>query len=184
MAKICIDPGHSGIPDPGAVGPSGLKESDVTLLVGHALRDLLVLRGHQVAMTRITDDPETDALHVRCDIANRFKADVFVSIHCNAAANAQAHGTETYYLSGSTYGQYLAEDVHEQMLELGLRDRGTKTANFYVLKYTDMPAILVELAFISNPMEEELLSTAVFQQRAAAAIAYGIEMYVTSLHDM
>jgi N-acetylmuramoyl-L-alanine amidase len=177
MAKICIDPGHSGIPDPGAVGPKGLLEADVTLLVGLSMRDVLTEQGHQIMMTRVAHDPASDSLSYRCDIANQFVADIFVSIHCNASTSAAAHGTETYYFQGSSRGQRLAEAVQAAMVGLGRGDRGTKTANFYVLKYTDMPAVLVELAFISNPEEEELLGSTDFQQRAAAAIVYGIDEY-------
>lgn len=178
MAKICVDAGHSGFPDPGAIGPSGLRESDVTLAVAILLQKSLSTEGHQVTMTRTEDDPETDSLNFRCRIANEAQAELFISVHCNAAETPAAQGTETYYLPGSSGGRLLAKAVHDEMVNIGLEDRGIKTANFYVLRYTDMPAVLVELAFISNPAEEALLGNPLFQQQLAAGLSAGINHYL------
>ncbi|TEB13348.1 N-acetylmuramoyl-L-alanine amidase [Pelotomaculum propionicicum] len=175
--KICIDPGHGGY-DPGAVGPGGLQEKNVTLAVSLLLAEKLRAAGQEVQLTREGDAGAWDSdgdLWTRCQIANQFGADIFISIHINSAGNPAATGTETYCLALGGEGEQLATAVQQELLAtLGLPDRGVKTANYYVLKRTDMPAILTELAFICNPEEEALLASPDFQARAAQAIAQGI----------
>jgi len=117
-------------------------------------------------------------LQLICDAANKFNADAFVSIHCNAAANPAAHGTETYYHASSARGSMLAQYIHCELVGMGLANRGTKTANFHVLRNTAMPAVLVEMAFISNPEEEALLASDEFQRQAAEAIARGVQRWL------
>ncbi|HBS60622.1 MAG: N-acetylmuramoyl-L-alanine amidase [Bacillota bacterium] len=178
--KIVIDPGHGGS-DPGAIGPAGTQEKTHTLAVALYLRTLLQEAGHQVILTRETDRdvayPDASAseeLQARVDIANQAGAGLFISLHANAADNSGAGGTETwYYLDG----YLLAEAVQGELANLGLTDRGVKQANFYVLKYTEMPAILVELAFISNSAEERLLAAEEFRERAAREINNGLAVW-------
>ena len=153
MAKIYIDPGHncSGA-DTGAVG-YGLKEQDVSVQVGIILRELLLISGQTVKMSRenITDTVAQGlnaSLAGRYNAANSWNADIFVSIHCNAA-NTKAYGCETYYCTSSTQGRALAECVQPHMAaETERYNRGVKSANFAVIKHTNMPAILVELSLI------------------------------------
>ncbi len=112
--------------------------------------------------------------------ANASGVTVFVSIHCNSAADERANGTEVYHSVGSRPGELLARAVHGPLIgATGLFDRGIKDARFYVLQHTKMPAILIELAFISNAKEEELLRTEEFQVKAAKAIAEGIVAYLS-----
>lgn len=175
--KICIDPGHGGY-DPGAVGPSGLQEKNVALVVSLLLAEKLRAAGQEVRLTRDSDNTPWDSgsdLQARCDTANQFGADIFVSVHCNSAASPAATGTETYCYALGGEGERLAAAVQKELVAaLGLPSRGVKTANFYVLKRTAMPAILAELAFICNPDEEALLAGSDFQEKAAQAIAKGI----------
>lgn len=186
--KICIDAGHGGY-DPGAVGPGGTKEKDVTLVISLLLAEKLRVAGQEVILTREGDvvkwTPSND-LTKRCQIANNNKADVFISIHANAATNPAATGTETYHHVSSIAGKKLAKAVQENLIiAFGLPDRGIKTANFTVLTGTNMPAILVELAFISNQAEEAMLRSAGYQEQAAEAIyrglarIYGLEVSTT-----
>jgi len=175
--KICIDPGHGGF-DPGAVGPSGLKEKDVTLSIGLKLREKLQLQGINVVMTRDRDtalgNNENDDLINRATVANNAKADYFVSIHCNSAGPT-AYGTETFAYKAGGQGEKLAQAIQEQLIHtIGLRNRGVKFANYAVLRNTNMPAVLVETAFISNPAEEKLLADDAWRDRFAEAIAIGI----------
>ena len=177
---IAIDPGHGGS-DPGAVGPAGTKEKEHTLAISLYLRNLLAQAGHGVVLTRDTDcdvaAPDATAgeeLQARVDIANQAGADMFISVHINAAVNPAAQGGETWYYQT---GRELARCLQAQISRLGLRDRGIKQANFYVLRQTDMPAVLVELGFITNPAEEALISSDPFRLQAAAAIADGIEAW-------
>ena len=175
MPKICIDPGHGG-KDPGA-STQGVNEKDIVLNVSTILKQLLEKQSMQVIMTR-TNDTFVE-LKERCNIANREKADVFVSIHCNSASSTQAHGFEIYHSIGSTKGNKLSADIKLSVNEnksLIRADRGIKPANFTVLTGTNMPAVLVELAFISNDADREILKTK--QNEFAQAIAKGICNYL------
>ncbi|AEG59381.1 N-acetylmuramoyl-L-alanine amidase [Desulforamulus ruminis] len=182
MPKIVmLDPGHGGV-DPGAIGPTGVREKDITLAVAQRVASIL----SPVVDVRLTRDTDTSYSHVtstdlsiRARLANQAGADCFVSIHCNSATNNTAGGTETYHYPGSILGNTLAKAVHTCVIPaLGRVDRGIKTANFAVLRETNMPACLVEMAFISNPTEEALLGSAAFQETAATAIAQGIAEYL------
>jgi N-acetylmuramoyl-L-alanine amidase len=176
IMKIVIDPGHGG-KDPGAVGPSGLKEAHVNLQVALKVAEKLRKAGVEVKLTR-TNDVFVD-LQPRCDIANSFNADYFVSIHCNAAGTPQAHGTETYCYKFGGKGEVLAKAIQAELIAVtGRADRGVKTANYYVLRRTNMPAALIELAFISNLEEERLLASVDYQEKCALAIAKGIDYII------
>lgn len=175
---IVIDAGHGGY-DSGAVGPTGIKEKDVTLKVALKLGKILESNGVRVIYTRTTDSVtwpsnETQDLAARVAIANSNNIDLYVSIHTNSF-NGSAHGTETYYYNGSAKGKEAAEKVQNELINsIGLYDRGVKTAGYYVLKNTISPSILVELGFIDNRNEEVLLNSDWFQQKCAEAIAKGI----------
>ncbi|MGE5585711.1 MAG: N-acetylmuramoyl-L-alanine amidase family protein [Bacillota bacterium] len=171
---VVLDPGHGGR-DPGAVGSSGLREADVNLRVGRMVKSRLE-RDCAVVMTRASD--QFVGLGQRCDIANEAKAAVFISLHCNSATNRDACGAETYHHPASAQGRALAERLQRGLATLGLRDRGVRTAEFYVLRHTNMPAVLVELAFISNPGDEARLSSTEFLNSAADAIAEAVRDYL------
>ncbi len=184
---VAVDPGHGG-PDTGAIGPGGSYEKNNTLAVGLDLADLLRAAGAKVIMTRTTDAAPSGAnytektdLETRVNLANAGKADLFVSIHNDSFTNPQAGGTTTYYCSANpqaAQAKQLGQDVQAQVVnQLGLQDRGVKDADFYVIKYTNMPAVLVELGFISNPTEEKLLGSPDFQAKAALGIYRGILVY-------
>ncbi|WP_041315615.1 N-acetylmuramoyl-L-alanine amidase [Heliomicrobium modesticaldum] len=179
--KVIIDPGHGGF-DPGALGPTGLREADVNLAVAKRVANLLS-PSVQAVLTRDGDtSPGTDVntdLQNRATVANGARADYFVSIHCNAADNAAANGTEVYCYKFGGKGEQLARTIARFLVPaLGLRDRGVKEANFYVLRQTVMPAVLIELAFITNRVEESLLRSPLFQAKAAEAIARGIGAFL------
>ena len=183
MAKIYIDPGHncSGA-DTGAVG-FGLKEQDVSVQIGVLLRDMLINSGQTVKMSRdsITDTVSSSlngSLAYRYNGANDWNADIFVSIHCNAA-NTKAYGCETYYCTGSTQGRALAECVQPHMTaETERYNRGVKSANFAVIKHTNMPAILVETAFIDNYDDNRFLASDDGKYKCAVGIYKGICDYL------
>jgi N-acetylmuramoyl-L-alanine amidase len=211
---IVLDAGHGGH-DPGSIGPSGVREKEVTLAVVRRLAQLLDKEpGVRVVLTR--GDDTFVPLGERTKIANREKADLFVSVHANAAESRQAEGFETYFLSAAktedarrvaqmensvlryenpsidpaslgelnfilwdlAQNEYLressmlAESVQEEInRRLDLRSRGVKQAGFFVLNGAYMPAILFEMAFISNPREESLLHDSSFQSRIAEGLA-------------
>ena len=185
---IAIDPGHGGN-DAGAIGPSGLMEKTVTLNVALELEKLLKAEGATVIMTRRTDKTVSPAgakasaieeLQARCDVANKAKADIFISIHADSFTNPTARGTTGYYYS-QTEGQSairLADCIRKGLCEqIRTPSRGTKPCNFYVVRNTDMAATLIELAFISNPEEEDILGSVEGVLKCAQGIFDGIEDY-------
>ncbi|AFM02119.1 N-acetylmuramoyl-L-alanine amidase [Desulfitobacterium dehalogenans ATCC 51507] len=181
---IVVDPGHGG-KDVGAVGASGSYEKNSTLPVGLNLADLLRQAGAKVVMTRTGDTSPAGAdytelkdLQARVKIANQIPADLYVSIHNDAFSNPEAGGVTTYISADNPKaeeGRKLASAVQQELIkQVGLQDRKVKTANFYVIKNTTMPAILVELGFISNPVEEKLITDPEFQKKSALGIYRGI----------
>jgi len=177
--RIILDAGHGGR-DPGAVGPTGLTEAEVVLDVAQRARRLLTVDGHECLMTRLTDEFITPA--GRADMANRWGADLFISIHCNAFTDPSAHGTEAWHYPGSLAGESFAEAMQLQLVSrLGRADRGVKTnESFAVLRRTQMPAVLLELAFISNPEEEALLRTDGIRTLAAVAIYDAVRQWTST----
>ena len=176
MTMVCLDAGHGGA-DPGAVGPGGLLEKTVNLAVVLDVGRLLSGKGVQVINTRIDDTARS--LPDRTSFANNRRADLFVSVHCNSAAGDTATGTETFAWAAETDADRLARAIQRRLVaELQLRDRGVKYANFAVLRDTRMPAALVELGFINNPVEEAKLRDPAFQANAATGIALGVATFL------
>jgi N-acetylmuramoyl-L-alanine amidase len=216
LRTIAIDPGHGGR-DTGAVGSNGLLEKDVTLDIALKLRRLIQERlGIRVVMTR-TEDVYIP-LEERTAIANRAKADFFLSVHVNAAPRSRAQGFETYFLSREPSDSaarasairenlsvnlgglkpkeedalrailwdmantlYLKEssELAQILLEeldkiLKVDNRGVKSAPFFVLMGAAMPAVLLEVAFISNAEEEKKLQSEQYKGRVAEGIYAGV----------
>ncbi|MBP3730993.1 MAG: N-acetylmuramoyl-L-alanine amidase [Mailhella sp.] len=169
--KVFINPGHAlnGNPDPGACG-YGLRESDVAANVGAMVTEKLNAAGVETYLL------QTDDLYGVPDVANEWDADLFVSIHCNAF-NGVAKGTETCVYRLGTQGSALGEAVQEKLIaQIGTVDRGLKERpGLCVLKRTDMPAILVETAFIDEFTDNAALRDR--QEAFAKAIAEGIMRY-------
>jgi N-acetylmuramoyl-L-alanine amidase len=218
---VVIDAGHGG-KDPGATGPSGLMEKDLVLDIAKRLRDLIEKDPHwRVTLTRDTD--VFIPLQERTAIANANGADLFVSIHANAAERSDAHGIETYFLdfgsdeqsmqvaarenattvskvsdlqrilrdlqmtSKRNESSLLAGSVQQAMVQApnggkNGRDLGVKHAPFLVLMGAEMPSILVETGFVSNPAEERKLAEPKYRAQAARAIFEGIKEYLTSVN--
>lgn len=184
---ITIDPGHGGS-DSGAVGPNGYTEKEGAFAISQKVASILNQSGAKVVMTRDSDvdvyGPNASArneLQARVDVGNNANSNIFVSIHCNAFVNPAANGTQTFYYGSSYQGQRLAQSIQEKMIEVnGLRDRGISTCNFYVVKHSYMPAVLIETAFITNYNEEALLSDDEWQTTMAKAIAEGINEYFSN----
>ena len=188
-----IDPGHAGrLTDPGAVSPvTGLCESDVTLSIAFMVQHYLQFVGYEVLLTRTQGEQvETDDLSYRTRLSNSWGADVFISLHCNSADNSSAQGYEVWTSPGQTEGDALATKIFTQIADTfpalsGRTDYSDgdpdKESRFYVLIHTDAPACLVEMAFISNKNEGQLLAHSTWQDRYARAIARGISDYVGGL---
>ncbi|HEX7615651.1 MAG TPA: N-acetylmuramoyl-L-alanine amidase [Thermoanaerobaculia bacterium] len=221
-AKIVVlDPGHGGVEE-GAKGPGGLLEKDATLALAKSVQEVLARRGYRVVMTRGSD--ATVGLDDRAAAANAARADVFLSIHCNASRAATAHGTEVYYLSldaSDRAAALLAESENAAPLAtpntadknaavrdldlilwdlaqnqhlsasarlaeivqadfnrlLGITTRGVKQAPFRVLIGVNAPAVLVEVAFITNADEEARIGSDEFRRQVADTLAGSVDTY-------
>lgn len=174
---IVIDPGHGGN-DTGAIGIGGLREVDVVLPIAKQVRDILEQNGVQVVMTREYDQ-EVD-LEPRTQLANRVNADLFISIHANAIdmSRPDVNGIETYYFQ-SRSGQLLAQYIHNSILQMtGAPNRGVREARFYVLRHTQMPAVLVEVGFVTGAEDAPKLADPAYRSLMAQAIARGIIQYM------
>ena len=221
IGKIVIDAGHGGH-DTGTIGPNGLLEKDVVLDVAKRLGRLLETRlGAEVIYTR--QDDTFIPLETRTAIANRERADLFISVHANSSRDSDARGVETYYLNFTSSPEALevaarenavseksihelqdlvkkialkekieesrefAGDVQESLYgglalnNAGIRNRGIKKAPFIVLIGANMPSILAEISFVSNPTDERKLETSEHRQRIAESLYRGVSKYVSGL---
>lgn len=189
MTKIYIDPGHNASgADTGAVG-YGLREQDITVDVAQKLRPLLEKSGFSVKMSRnsiydTVSESLSGSLSYRYNSANAWNADLFVSIHCNSA-NTKAYGCETFCVKTESKAGKLASCVQEHLVkETGRSNRGVKNANFAVISKTNMPAILVETAFIDNYSDNMFLATESGKMACAIAIYKGICDYFSIQYDL
>lgn len=181
---IVIDPGHGGS-DPGAIGAAGTREKDITLAISKRVKEYLEDEGAKVYMTRTTDvdvygpnASDRDELQARVDVGERNNADVFLSLHINSSVNKDIGGFSTYYYPKTNNDLRLAQNVQKKLADnFGVDDLGVRQANFYVVKRISMPAILVEMCFISNPKEEKLMAGSWFQKKTARLIVEGVEQY-------
>lgn len=173
---LIFDPGHGGA-DPGAVGPTTKEKNNVLVLAKKTAAFLEATSRFSIKFTRSTDKdfcapaPYSDDLDLknRVKVANDLGGDAFFSFHNNSAA-VKAYGNEVYALAAGGYGEKMAKAIRARMAQLGMVDRGVKFANWYVCKWTDMSAVLIEYGFI-NAEEDVILAK---MDQAALAIAQGI----------
>ncbi|MDJ0580876.1 N-acetylmuramoyl-L-alanine amidase [Crocosphaera sp.] len=172
---VVIDPGHGG-KDPGAVGLGGLREVDVILPISLEVSQLLKQQGVEVMMTRNAD--YFVSLQGRTAMANRARANIFVSIHANAVGGGRSNvsGMETFYAGN----RQLADAIHRSILRnvTVARDRGVKRARFYVLRTSRMPSALVEVGFVTGTVDNARLRDPAYRSQMARAIALGILDYI------
>ena len=174
---VALDAGHGGS-DPGAIGPTGIQEKDVVLAIALDLQQLLVEHHIDVVMIRNADVfvPLAD----RAQIAARGGATLFVSIHANASTDPNATGTQTFFADRGSQ-PFAAVMLDEVSRGTGLAPRGTTQAAFKVLvDSTQLPAVLVETAFITNAREEQMLRDPGFQQSMAQSILKGMQRYLST----
>ncbi|WP_307892655.1 N-acetylmuramoyl-L-alanine amidase [Bacillus swezeyi] len=172
---IFIDPGH-GDQDPGAIG-NGLKEKDVNLDIAKRLNSKLYSAGALPVMSRSNDT--FYSLEERVKRGANAKADLFISIHANSYTPS-SNGTETYYDKNyqSANSKRLAEEIQPRVVSaFGTRNRGVKTAGFYVIKNSKMPSVLIETAFITNSSDASKLKSATLKDRAAKGINDAVSVY-------
>ena len=175
--KVTINAGHCPGLDSGAVGQTGLQEAHVTDDVAQLVQYYLQQAGYETLVV------QENELRDITDASNNWGANLFISVHCNAAENRSAQGTETFCFSEFGEGGKLARCIQSQIInEMGTVDRGVKShQGLYVLRNTNCPAVLVELAFISNDEDEALLASEESKDGFAKAIARGVTDYAGAL---
>lgn len=189
---IVIDPGHGGV-DPGTVSKNDVYESKINLELSLKLKALLEQSGAVVIMTRTDDsglytsESKTLREKKREDLKNRRKmivdsqAEIFISIHMNSFTNSKYYGAQTFFGKNSVEGEKLADSIQNEFRERLDKDNlRTPTArdNIYVLNEIEIPAVLVEAGFLSNPLEEKLLQKENHQEKIAWAIFSGLLSYI------
>lgn len=181
---ICIDPGHGGL-DGGACG-NGIVEKYVNLLVASLTKNLLCdVYSIHAELTHLGQgfggNPYSKKrdLDRRVTLANEAKADYFISIHTNSSTNPTANGTEVYICGKGGEAEKLANSILKPLVRtMQTKNRGVRLGNFQVLRETKMPAVLVELAYLSNLDDAMKLVNPYFLERAAAGIAWGVNCYI------
>ncbi|OZB92383.1 N-acetylmuramoyl-L-alanine amidase [Paenibacillus sp. XY044] len=175
--KIVIDPGHGG-KDRGATGASGSSEKDFTLQLALKVKELATQEPQiQVYLTRTDDQFISSIDRARPKFANDLGADLFISIHGNTYEDPNISGTETYYYHEDSLS--LAEIMQKHMIQTsGFRDRGVKKENYFVVKETNMPGVLIETGYLTNPQEEKQMLSDEVQFRMASSILDGIKEYL------
>ncbi len=169
---VVIDPGHGGW-EPGA-GNGKLNEKDIVLDISLEIEKLLAEKSIEYHMIR-TDDTYV-SLEDRARIANELKAKLFISIHNNSFTDASQSGILTTYNPNSPIGREIAKLMQSKIKDIGMRNREIMPRpNLYVLRHTEMPALLLEIGFISNKKDLKLLTDTEFQKTCAQQIVSGIE---------
>ncbi len=172
---IVIDPGHGGS-DPGA-NRNNVLEKNLTLDIANLVVKKLKNQGALVYMTR--NDDTFVSLSDRTDFSNERKPDLFVSIHINACENEEVHGIETHYYKDDSLD--FAKQIHKAIIsKIAEKDRGILKSRFYVIRNTEAPSVLLELGFISNKEERDLMQTKERQDAFAEAITEGIINYLNT----
>jgi N-acetylmuramoyl-L-alanine amidase len=175
--KVVIDPGHGG-KDVGAIGVSGLYEKDFTLSLTKKVNEILGKEEKiQVYMTREEDTFISTVDKYRAKFANELDADLYISIHGNTFETSEASGTESYYYHGQF--KSFAEVIHRHVVRAtGFTDRGVKKDDLFVVRDTDMPSVLLEIGYLTNPKEELLMHNNELQYSIAESICDGVKEYL------
>jgi N-acetylmuramoyl-L-alanine amidase len=181
MVNLTVNAGHGpkndGSLDPGAIGKMGLKEYQQTDQVGRLLVNKLKTRATGINTQYIQDGDLWDV----SEGSDAFKANYFISLHCDSFEKANAGGITSYCLSFGGPGERLARFVQEELVKAtGLSDRGVRTANFHVLRETEASAALIEIGFISNLKEEALMNSDAWDEVVTEAMFIGICKFLIS----
>lgn len=188
---IIVDAGHGG-EDGGAVSGNGVSEAEINLKIALKLQQLLEQSGSNVVLTRSDNnaiydiDKKTLREKKNSDIRNRVKignnssADIFVSIHLNKIPENQYYGWQTFFKDGNEDGKRLATCIQSNLNETIQKENKRvplKISNVYIIKHVEIPTVIVECGFLSNPQEEKLLQQEEYQNRLAWGIYNGIMDY-------
>lgn len=189
---VMIDAGHGGY-DPGAIAEQDIYEKEINLQIAKKTRDFLVPSGITTILTREEDEdyvPEGVTgrktkkqidLNYRISKATEAKADIFVSIHVNSTVTGKKSGAETFYNFSSEESKNLAVNIQQELIKIsGMNRRIAKPGDYYIIKNTSMPAVIVEVGYLSNINERKKLQQTWYQEQVARAIAKGIANFFES----
>ncbi|MDR1205857.1 MAG: N-acetylmuramoyl-L-alanine amidase [Peptococcaceae bacterium] len=190
--RVVVDPGHGG-EDPGKVSDSGIYEKDINLQVAKKLRSLLIQGGASVIMTREEDvalgaDQDTLRERKRTDLMKRAElavesgADIYVSLHCNAFPKSRFSGAQVFYAPQAAGALALAQAVQAELSNVlnNTERQPSEDITSFVLKQAKIPTVNVEMGFLSNPLEEQLLTQEEYQEKIAWAVYSGIVRYYSN----
>lgn len=179
---IVIDVGHGGTDRGARAHAPYCEEKKLCLLTARLVKQYLDQLGYHVVMTRNTDN--FIPLPKRVEIASQASANIFVSVHFNSSRSPEAKGIEVFFCDSkenktrTSASRKLADSILSRVIRrTAANSRGVKKGNFYVIRETSMPAVLVEGGFISNPKERALLKSRAYQEKIAQGIADGIDQY-------
>ncbi len=195
---VVLDPGHGG-PDPGAISDDGILEKDIVLDISLQLADHLRTAGYQVILTRTTDEDLSELpkdaplrrrkqkdLKRRAEIINESGADAVISIHANAVASSRWSGSQVFYRTDrAPENELLADSLQTELVHITretTRDINCSTAQ-YILTKAHPPAVTVEVGFLSNPREAELLSKPSYQDKLAWTLMVGLSRYFARIQN-
>jgi N-acetylmuramoyl-L-alanine amidase len=177
---IILDPGHGGNDEGAKVGQ--FIEKKITLKLAQITKQALEFRGYKVCMTRSKD--EYISLADRVDMASVVKAKLFLSLHCNSSpVNKDVHGVEIFYHEGKDASRQKAskrlasQALHCFLQQTGAHSRGVKKGNFYVIRETSMPSILIEIGFLTHSDERLRLNDSVYLEKIAHGIATSVDRF-------
>jgi N-acetylmuramoyl-L-alanine amidase len=186
---VMLDPGHGGY-DPGAITKQGVYEKSINLQIAQKVKEMLSPSGIKVFLTREEDidyvpdgvKGKTTKKHIdlncRIEMAKEVNADIFVSLHVNATETGKQSGAETFYHYQSEPGKRLAELIQQELIKIpGMNRRIAKPGDFYIIKNSSMPAVMVEMGYLSSLKEQKKLQQSWYQEQLARAIAKGIANY-------
>lgn len=185
---IIIDPGHGGR-DPGKVGTAGTLEKDINLQIALYLKEILESQDIKVIMTRTEDQDLSKAstnfkisdMKERVALMKEVNADLVISIHQNSYTSPEVYGAQCFYRTNSLDGKELASTLQNQIIASTNQTKIRTIKNnddYYLLKHSPIPTVIVECGFLSNPEEEKLLLTEEYQRKMAWAIHLGILQYL------
>lgn len=182
---VILDAGHGGF-DPGKIGINGALEKDINLVISQKIKKKLEEQGIRAVMTRENEnavaDSKVEDLKARVAMINESNPSIAVSIHQNSYSQESIHGAQVFYFTHSKGGEQAAKILQEAMFEVDPDNTRQAKANdtYYLLKKTKGTTVIVECGFLSNQEEANLLVTEDYQEKMAAAVAKGIQEYVTS----
>lgn len=186
---IVIDPGHGGF-DPGKTGTNGENEKVINLKISQKLQEYLEQSGSYVILTRETDealgDNKNEDFKKRKEIVNESEADILVSIHQNSFPKINAKGAQVFYYNSSESGKLLAQCIQDNIYNIAdsSNQRQIKAnTDYYMLRVSKIPAVIVECGFLSNTEDEAKLNTEEYQQKMAWAIYSGIVDYFEEVEE-